>query len=553
MGEFDKELDSVRDHGDEARDSRDAERANELVTKALEGAAAETVQRFGVAAREHFVAYEGVDRVLGFASKGLREISQSKVNPESSKQNLRQQAGFSAEVKSVARKNARAIIDGSDNRFVRTDSIGRVNDPLFDVVEIGQDGSILPGSFSQVKFVGNNPEELLSKLCSKKYAKYLEHDAILDIPDDYYDALFGNGTKDSGLIEKKIRELDGQIDRARSQGKADVVAEKMARKKDLQKIKKSIRKSGLTRGDYKEGEHVLGTERDEAMEARLHPRISTAKDVVNLAHEAGKQQAKTGAIASGSISLVKNVVACAKGEIEPDEAAGQVARDVGSGAVKSYAIAFSGTAIQGAMSNASSEYVRALSKTNLASGLVTTTISVGKTMRKYIAGEISGAECIEELGEKGFGELGAAMYSAVALSAVSGTSSIAVKMVAGMAGSALGYAAAVAVYQELVNSQREYDLARSERLRIEQECAEAVELICQYRAEMNRAAELYFQEKRDLLSSGFSAMDDAIVDGDVNGYLMGNALIQRALGREAQFQTMEEFDDLMLSDQAFQL
>ena len=96
---------------------------------------AEVVDRYGSAIKEHFVAYSGVDNEAGIElTKGLKEISQYKVNPENKYSNLKQQAGFSAEVKHVARKNAENIINKTGERVVRTDDIGRVNDQLYDHV-----------------------------------------------------------------------------------------------------------------------------------------------------------------------------------------------------------------------------------------------------------------------------------------------------------------------------------------------------------------------------------------------------------------------------------
>ena len=107
------------------------ETQNRIVKVALEGANFEAVQRYGNAAKQHYVAYSGIDNEAGKQlSKGLKSISKSRVNPDYQSQNIKQQAGFSAEVKSIARKNAQNIIDGKSNKFIRTDDFGNVNDPL---------------------------------------------------------------------------------------------------------------------------------------------------------------------------------------------------------------------------------------------------------------------------------------------------------------------------------------------------------------------------------------------------------------------------------------
>jgi hypothetical protein len=274
---------------------------------------------------------------------------------------------------------------------------------------------------------------------------------------------------------------------------------------------------------------------------------------VKVAHKAGVQQAKIGAAMSGSISIIKNFVACVKGEVEPKDAAIEVAKDTGTGAAFSYATAFSGAVVKGAMQNASSGYIRTLSKTSLPTQMVSTTLNVGKVMKKYLVGEITGAQCIEQLGEDGFGELGAAMYSTIAVAAVQGVGNTALTIVAGAAGASVGYMAAVAVYQELATSLKEYELAKEERKRIEAECAEAVILIREYREDMIASYEKYFTEHLTDFKNGMDAMDQAIAEGDVDGFLASNAQIQSALGHTIQFTSQQEFDDLMLSDEDFKL
>lgn len=46
----------------------------------------------------------------------------------------------------------------------------------------------------------------------------------------------------------------------------------------------------------------------EAMEARKSPRLSTAKDIHKLSHEAGIEGAKSGALIGGGIATITNVV-----------------------------------------------------------------------------------------------------------------------------------------------------------------------------------------------------------------------------------------------------
>lgn len=522
----------------------DKEHKKKIEQQALAGATAETVKRFGSAIKEHLVAFSGKDRDAGTeAIRSLKSISESKVSKEYKKTNIKQQAGFSAEVKSVAKENADKIIRSSDKRESRTDdiskqvdtsgrNIGGTNDQLFDLVEINVDGTIIEGTARQLKFVGKDAESCAELLLNKKYDKYRNNDVPIEIPKDFYDKVQAD-------YAERISKLDKQIQNAEAKGDKELVAKLQKQKDKVETTSNNLRKSNVSN--------------EEAIFARKHPGLSTAKAVVKVAHKAGVQQAKIGAAMSGSISIIKNFVACVKGEVEPKDAAIEVAKDTGTGAAFSYATAFSGAVVKGAMQNASSGYIRTLSKTSLPTQMVSTTLNVGKVMKKYLVGEITGAQCIEQLGEDGFGELGAAMYSTIAVAAVQGVGNTALTIVAGAAGASVGYMAAVAVYQELATSLKEYELAKEECKRIEAECAEAVILIREYREDMIASYEKYFTEHLTDFKNGMDAMDQAITEGDVDGFLASNAQIQSALGHTIQFTSQQEFDVLMLSDEDFKL
>ncbi|KAB7788375.1 hypothetical protein [Bifidobacterium cebidarum] len=535
VAEFDDDASRVNHEPEHEQQRRTAQKA--MVQKALEGAAAETVQRFGSAVKEHLVAYSGTDHEA--ASVGGKPVPHNslKVNAEmAGRQGVKQLAGFSAEVESTARRNADRIINGESERFKRYDAVkGKANDPIVDIVEVDAFGEILGGSQSQMKFVGSDSRALLKALKSKEYAKYRDCGVIMDIPDDYYDVLMGDGPDG---IDTQIHSMQRKLDSGKLTKES---SERVQQEIDkLHTIKKSLRKSGLTKR--------------EAEQAVMHPKLTAAKDVTKLAHRAGMAQAKTGALIGGGTSLVRNLVGCVNGTIEPQEAAKRVGADTATAAAFSYATAFSGTAIKGAMQNASNGYVRSLSKTNVAATLVSTTVDVSKAIAGYCRGELTAAQCIEQMGQQGLGQLGAVMGTAVATSAVSAAGVTgAAAIAAGMLGSMLGYTAAIAVYEELATALREYELAKEERIRVEQECAEAVELIRRYRSDFNTAVDTYLADKTKTFNAAFDAMDAAILANDINGYLTANASIQEALGYRPRFRTQQEFDDMMGSGEDFVL
>ena len=209
------------------------EKKNTYQNVILEGAATETVQRYGSAVKEHIIAYSGIDNENGEQlKKGLKQISESKLNPEYIKQNLKQQAGFSAENKYAARENARNIISKSAERIHNTDIKGSGSyNELFDHIVTDENGIVI--SEEQMKFIGNNPKELVNKLASKKFQKYFDANAKITIPKDYYEGVEIDGKQVSVFteIDKSLENYNKQLAKVKANGNLEVakkIEEKMA-------------------------------------------------------------------------------------------------------------------------------------------------------------------------------------------------------------------------------------------------------------------------------------------------------------------------------------
>lgn len=509
----------------------------EMANAAMRAQTDETIRRFGSAVSEHFAAYAGRDHKARTTHATLKSLAGQKqaAGPYKNIQ-TNQQAGFAAEIKSVARRNAKAIIDGSGARYIREDDrTGKANDPLVDISRVDPHGRTVSGGAEQMKFVGSSPEDLLGRLKSKAYRRYFDAGLTMSIADDDYDALMGHNGK-PGIIDQQIDELKRRLAVSSEDGKA-TIRDKID---ELRTIKSRLKASGLTR--------------EEAREAVRHPKWSTTKDVVGTAHAAGVEQALNVALVTGAMSLVREFVAYTKGEESLQEAAGNVGKTVGIASAFGYATGFAGSAIKGAMQNSTSGYMRSISETNVAAGMAMAATEVMKTVTRLCQGRITPEQCVEELGEKGVAQIGSLMGAAVA----SGTASAAgmgtlTTMALSVAGSTVGYSAAVAVYRELSTALKDYELAREDRIRVERECAEAIESIRAYRAEMDALTRQYFERSYASFEIGFKAMDQAIIDHDPDGYIIGNTAICEALGRTPQFRDMNEFDDLMASDENLKL
>lgn len=176
----------------------------EVTNSCIAGTAFDTVQRYGSAVKEHIGVYSGDNNETGeVLQKSLKSISKHKINPEFEFQNLKQQAGFSAESKSVARENAERIINGDPTRRIRTDDLGRVNDPLYDHMDIDANGNPIQGSGTQMKFVRDSPESAWRELQSTKFQKYHDANAPIEVPSDYYDGIIKEADKNIAALQKK--------------------------------------------------------------------------------------------------------------------------------------------------------------------------------------------------------------------------------------------------------------------------------------------------------------------------------------------------------------
>lgn len=496
-----------------------------VVNAALAGAATDVVDRFGSAIKEHEVAYSGVDNEAGRTlQKGLKTISGynrgDPSNPDYDRI-TKAQAGFSAEVKEVARRRAEEAIAGKKPRTVRTDDVpGHVNDQLFDITsEVDRNGNPVPHSSAQMKFVGSSPGAAAEKLLSKDFNKYIENDVKMVVPSDYYDGIKTNLGERIAALKKQIQYLQ------KNGGNPDALNAKQAELRKCETLDRNLVKSKVSNA--------------EAIEATTAPLLSTAKDIAKVAHRAGVKQAKMGAAIGGGMSLVRNLIAVYKGEKSKEEAALAVVGDTAGAATLSYATAFGGAAIKGGMQNSSSKILQNVSKTNLPAYIATTAWETGKTLKAYFAGEIDGVQCLEQMGEMGYGMTASALFAGI------GQVAIPIPVVGALAGSMIGYALSSVSYNILKTSLAEAKLARAERIRIERECNEAIAMLRQYRKELEITVQKYLREQNAFFEQAFNAIKTACDTGDIDGYIAGTNRISEHFGKKPFYSDMAEFEQIM--------
>ncbi len=172
-------------------------------------------------------------------------------------------------------------------------------------------------------------------------------------------------------------------------------------------------------------------------------------------------------------------------------------------------------------------------------------------VKAFMTGEITDQEFISRLGGSGIKDVTMQILSALGIHEKLGVDNPAEIMK--LAPTVLAFSASMAAYKELRKAMDELETARERRIQIEEACRESVSMIRSYRREMERIVTNYLTVRLETFETGFEAMEKAMLNDDVNGYIRGNVEIQEVLGYDVQFESQDEFDALMESDDAFKL
>lgn len=493
----------------------------------------DTVDRFGSASAEFLKGLRGFDRETGESfNLGLREIAGWRVNPnpDYAQQNIDQQAGYAAEVHKVSRDNAEHIIARSSTRVRRSEDVPGYgpNHTRVDHVETAG-GTVVPGTESQMKFVVG-PATLLDKIArgsgggKDDLSRYLGVDH-LDLPTEQIEAAKAHcRAQAASLLE--------QAQRVERDGKPELAARFREQAANYRQLENKIRDSGITR--------------DEARAHRLDPEWETAKDIGRIAHRAGLEGAKLGAGIGGTIAVVTNAIAVHSGDKTLKEAALDTATGILRSAGVGYVTAASGSAIKGCMQQSASAYTRSLARTSFPALVVSVSIATGKSVHRYVRGDIDEAGLLEEVGGTATGMLSASMFSVV------GQIAIPIPVVGAMVGSMVGYTISNHFYAAYMDAAAACREAEAQYALTRQGCEAARVAAIAYRLELERiiTAQLQIAAKQATCLAGL-LRDTHAVSADEFAARVNR--FAHELGRSLRFETQAEFDAFMASDEPFAL
>ena len=124
----------------------------------------------------------------------------------------------------------------------------------------------------------------------------------------------------------------------------------------------------------------------------------------------------------------------------------------------------------------------------------------------------------------------------------------------GKVGTPLGFvSAAIGVYDEMSKALAELNVAREERIRVEEECAVRVRLLREYEAEMEAVVEQYMTQRLKTFVGNSDLIEEALAENDADTFLSASARIQKQLGRNETISSQDQFDAVMLSEEPLKL
>ena len=494
----------------------------DITNTAISGGIFETVSRYGDAGAEFLKGLRGIDAQTGQKfDRSLLDINNYKINPNDVERNIKQQAGFSAEISSVSKRNAQAIIDGKANRFVRSEDLVKYgkNNTTVDIVEL-LDGKEL--STAQMKFV-SHPDELLKKIArgegggKNDYSRYLAVDRV-EVPTEQVEMM-------KATCREQANNLKEQAQALREKGNLPLADKFEKQAENYRQLEHKIADSSLTT--------------EEAVRYRLDPNFETIKDIAKVSHQAGLEGAKLGAAIGGSISAVSNVIAVWSGDKKLGDAVVDTAKGTLTSAGVGYGSAFAGSAIKSYMQQSERTVLRQLSATGLPGTIVSVCLAVGKSATRFAKNEITGTELAKEMGATAAGMLSTSACTML------GQIAIPIPVLGGLIGSMVGYAITNSLYYGFFNALKEAEESAERRRLIEIQCAAASAIARQYEIGLkelfaSKVAQLD-QESNDL----FQLLEKDDVSADE--LCKGMNKFADLLGKKISINSMTELDSVMLS------
>ncbi|GAA7158392.1 hypothetical protein BD0049_02460 [Helicobacter pylori] len=326
-------------------------------------------------------------------------------------------------------------------------------------------------------------------------------------------------------VNTRIKSLESQI--AKQKGLGDFQKATIL-EKELQKcktIKAHTRPASATKA--------------EAIEARLNPNLSTAKDVTRVSHQAGMNAAQTGALIGGGVSLIMNVYECVANGKDPIKALKHTAIATLKGGALSYGSAFASSSLEGLMQSSANKVIQSLGNGSLPAMIVGACVTNATVLTRYFFGKIDKIELLKQLGKAN-----TTLVSSGAI-AVAGQALIPIPVVGMLVGGFVGAILSETCFNAFLKAREEAKLARQRRIEIEKECREFIKLLEIYQNQFKEVFKQYFHGNVKFFNENFNNLERALYAGDADLAIGVNNKIQERLGQKPLFNNTQEFLELM--------
>ena len=316
----------------------------------------------------------------------------------------------------------------------------------------------------------------------------------------------------------------------RSRTNEEFMSEREYREARGLKLSESSERDAVRRGKHAQ----------ESIDRQL--RTASAKNALSTFHEAGTQGAYYAGGTALTMSGIMNTVAVIKGEKDAGQAIADTVKAGGTGAVTGYAVSGGLTTLSQALSGSSSQFMKALAKSNVPGQVVTAVMSFGGTFKRYASGEINTGEFFRKMGGRG-AELYGAGYGMAA-----GQMLIPIPVVGGAIGALAGSLLTGELYNGLIEQLKAGDLERAERKRIIAECQEAVKQEKAFRSELEAYLQEWFREYRTCFDDALSQMRFAFSQEDADGIIAAANKITSKLGGQVKYENVQEFREFLADE-----
>lgn len=108
--------------------------------------------------------------------------------------------------------------------------------------------------------------------------------------------------------------------------------------------------------------------------------------------------------------------------------------------------------------------------------------------------------------------------------------------------------AALAIVKEYSDEKKEEQLIYERMLLMEEKAQIMYQKLQKFKSELEERLTMYLAEDIETFMAGFDLMNEGLASENPNLVIKGNVVIQKILGRKPQFESQEEFDEIMASD-----